>query len=110
MIVATNLDMADLTEPAGFYDSLACFDQMRGTASLHVYLHDTFVLSGRGKHCLPLNDIGADWFLDINIGPGLNGGDHRQCMPMVGRGNVNDIEPLPLEHFAVVPVSARFPL
>jgi hypothetical protein len=96
MIVAANFDMADLTEPAGFYDFLASFDQMRSTASLHIHLHNAFVLSGRGKHGLSLNDIDTDGFLNIDISPGLNGGYHRQCMPMVGRSNVNDIEPLPL--------------
>ena len=67
VIIAANLDIADLTEPALFDDPVASFDQMRGTAPLHVHLHDPLVLSGCSKHGLSLDDIHADGFLDIPV-------------------------------------------
>ena len=46
-------------------------------------------------------------FCDVDVGPGLDGGDHRQGVPVVGRGDQDDVEVLLLEHLAVVGVGAR---
>ena len=46
-------------------------------------------------------------FCDVDVGPGLHGGDHRQGVPVVGRGDQDDVEVLLLEHLAVVGVGPR---
>jgi len=69
VIVTTNLGVSDFAEFAGLNDFLASFDEVRRAASLHVYLHHPFVFSGGRKHCLTLDDVHADGFLNVNIGP-----------------------------------------
>jgi len=46
----------------------------------------------------------ADRLLDIDVGPGLHGGDRLQWVPMVGRGDDDDLRLLLLQEFAEVAV------
>ena len=46
-------------------------------------------------------------FCTVDVGPGLDGGDHRQGVPVVGRGDQDDVEVLLLEHLAVVAEGPR---
>ncbi len=104
MIIAANLDVADFSELTGFDDILTGFDQMRRASPLHVYLHDTLVFSCCGQHRLTLDHVCADGLLDVNIGPRLDRGNHRQSVPVVGRRDVHDIKLFPLEHLAIVAI------
>ncbi len=76
-------------------------------AALGAHLHDPLVLAGRGQHGLALGHVDADRLLDINIGARLDGRDHRQGVPVVGRGDQDDVQVLLLEHLAVVGEGAR---
>ena len=80
---------------------------MRRAAALGADLHDAYAFAGRGEHDLAFNDIDTDRLLDINIGAGLDGGNHGQGVPMVGRGNEHHVEILFLQHFPVIAVDAR---
>ena len=60
-----------------------------------------------GEHRLALDHVHADRLLHVDVGPRLDGGDHRQGVPMVRRGDQHDVQVLFLEHFAVVAVEPR---
>ena len=107
MIVAIDFDQADLAELALANDLVAGLDQVRRAAALGAHLHDPLVLAGRGQHRLALGHVDADRLLDVNINAGLDGRDHRQGMPVVGRGDQDDVEVFFLEHLAVVGERAR---
>ena len=80
---------------------------MRRAAALRADLHDPLVLARGGQHRLALDHVDADRLLHVDVGPGLDGGDHRQGVPVVGRGDQHDVEVLLLEHLAVVAVGPR---
>ena len=107
VVVAIDLHQADLAELALADDLVAGLDQVRRAAALGAHLHDPLVLAGRGQHGLPLGHVDADRLLDVDVGAGLDGRDHRQGVPVVGRGDQDDVEVLLLEHLAVVAVGAR---
>ena len=107
VVVAVDLDQADLAELALADDPVAGLDQVRRAAALRADLHDPLVLARRGEHGLALDHVDADRLLHVDVGPGLDGGDHRQGVPVVGRGDQDDVEVLLLEHLAVVGVGAR---
>ena len=87
--------------------AVAGLDEVRRAAALRADLHDALVLAGGGQHGLALGHVDADRLLHVDVGPGLDGGDHRQGVPVVGRGDQDDVEVLLLEHLAVVGVGAR---
>ena len=107
VIVAINLDQADLAELSFADDPVAGLDQVRRAAALGADLHDPLVLAGRGQHGLALGHVDADRLLDVDVGARLDGRDHRQGVPVVGRGDQDDVQVLFLEHLAVVGVGAR---
>ena len=86
---------------------VAGLDEVRRAAALRADLHDPLVLAGRGQHGLALDHVHADRLLHVDVGAGLDGRDHRQGVPVVGRGDQHDVEVLLLEHLAVVAVGAR---
>ena len=88
-------------------DAVARVDQVRRAAPLRADLHDALVLARRGEHRLAFDDVDADRLLDVDVGPGLDGRDHRQRVPVVGRADQHDVEVLLLEHLAIVAVGAR---
>ena len=107
MVVAVDLDQADLAELAFADDPVAGLDQVRRAAALGADLHDPLVLARGGEHRLALDHVDADRLLHVDVGAGLDGGDHRQGVPVVGRGDQDDVEVLLLEHLAVVGVGPR---
>ena len=108
MIIAIDFDQPDLAELAFADDPIAGLDQVGRATALGAHLNDPPMLARRGQHGLGLGHIHADRLLDVDIGPGLHGGDHRQGVPVVGRGDQDDIEVFLLEHLAVVGVGPRF--
>ena len=107
VIVAIDLDQRDLAELPLADDPVARLDQVRRAPALGADLHDPLCFARRGQHGLALDHVHADRLLDIDVGPGLDGGDHRQGVPVVGRGDQDDVEVLLLEHLAIVGVGAR---
>ena len=49
-------------------------------------------------HRLAFDHVHADRLLHLDVGPGLDGRDHRQGVPVVGRADQDDVEVLLLEH------------
>ncbi len=60
------------------------------------------VLARGGEHGLAFADIDTDGFLHVDVGAGFDGGDHGESMPMIGRGDENDVEIFLLQHLAVI--------
>ena len=98
VVVAVDLDEADLAELAFLDDPVAGLDEVRRAAALRADLHDAAVLAGGGEHRLALDHVHADRLLHVDVGPGLDGGDHGQRVPVVGRGDEDDVEVLLGEH------------
>ena len=73
-------------------DAVAGLDQVRRAAPLRADLHDALVLARRRDHRLALDDIDADRLLHLDVGAGLDGGDHRQRVPVVRRVDEDDVE------------------
>jgi hypothetical protein len=99
--------MGDVAEQAGLDHAFAGLDQVRRAAPLHVDLDHAAVLPCRRQHRLAFDDIGADGLLHVDIGARLDRRDHRQRVPVIGRGHVHDVQLLLFEHLAVVAVGAR---
>lgn len=92
---------ADLPDLAGA-DELARLDGVRRRAAVGADLHDA---SGRARgveHRATLADRVADRFLDKDVGAGLDRRDHGQRVPMVGRGDDDDLRLLLREQLAVI--------
>ncbi len=106
MVIAVDLDQADLAQLAFLDDGVPGFDEMRRAAALRADLDDALVFARGGEHSLAFDDIDADRLLHIDIRAGLDRGDHRQGVPVVGRGDQDDVEVLLLEHLAVIGVGA----
>ena len=87
--------------------AVARLNQVRRAAALGTDLHDAAMLPRGGHHGLAFDDIDADRLLHVNIGPGLDRGDHRQRVPVVRRGHEHDVEILLGEHLAIVAIGAR---
>ena len=102
MVVAVDLDQADLAELAFADDPVAGLDQVRRAAALRADLHDPAVLPRGGEHRLAFDHVDADRLLHVDVGARLHGGDHRQGVPVVGRGDEDDVEVFFREHLAVV--------
>ncbi len=107
VVIATDIDLADLAEQAGFDDVLLGVDQMRRAAALRAHLHDAVVLASRGEHRFALEHVATDRLLHVHVGAGLDSRNHRQRVPMVRRADQHDIEVLILEHLAIVAKQSR---
>ena len=55
-------------------------------------LHHAAVPARGGEHGLALDHVDADRLLDVDVGPGPHGLDHRQRVPVVGRRDEHDVE------------------
>ena len=65
---------------------------MRRRAMLHTRL-DYPIVTARGfDHGAPLFDIVRERLFDIDVLASLAGHHHRNCMPMIGRGDMNCID------------------
>ena len=98
--------MRDLAEHAAL-NAVAGFDQVGGRASLSADLNDPAVLAGRRDHGLSFDNVDRDRLLHVYVGAGLHGLDRRQAMPVVRRGDLDDVGLLLLEQFAIVAVGPR---
>ena len=107
VIVAIDLDHRDLAELPLADDLVARLDQVGRAPALGAHLDDALVFPRRGQHGLALGHVHADRLLDVDVGPGFDGGDHRQRVPVVGRGDQDDVQVLLLEHLAIVGIGAR---
>ncbi len=107
VIVTVDLDQTYLPEFARLDDIVTRIDQVRCTAALRTNLHHPLSAAGCGQHGLPFQDINADRFLDVHIAARFNSRDHRQRMPVVGRGDQDDVEVFFGQHLTVVAIGAR---
>jgi hypothetical protein len=79
---------------------------MRSASALGSDLDDPLRLPRRGEHGRALVDVDTNRLLYINICPHLDGRDHRQCVPVVGSRDQDDIEIALGQHLAIVGVGA----
>ncbi len=107
VIVAADLDQGDGAELAFVDEPVACLDDVRRAAPLRADLHHALVAAGGGQHSLAFANIHADGLLHIDVCPRLDGGNHSERVPVVGRGHQHDVQILLLEHLAIVAVRAR---
>jgi hypothetical protein len=107
VVVAVDLDEANVSEVSFADHAVARVYQMRRAAALHADLHDAFVLARRRMHRLPLDDIHAQGFLDPDIGTRPHRFDHRQRMPVIRRDDKHDVEVALAQHLAIVGEGAR---
>ena len=107
VIVAVDFDQAHAAQFAFADDAVAGLDEVRRAAALRAHLDDAAVLPRGGEHCLPLDHVDADRLLQVDVGPRFHGGDHRQGVPMVGRGDEHDVEVFFREHLAIIGVGPR---
>src|SRR5262249_1026024 len=101
-----DFDVAHAAEQSFFEDEIACLDEVWRTAPLGADLHDALVAPGSGHHRLTFHDVHADGFLHPHIGPGLQGGDGGQRVPVIGGIHQHNVEILVAEHLAIVAVGA----
>ena len=106
-VVAVDLDQPDLAELAFADDAIAGGDQVRRAAALHADLDDALVLARRRQHRLAFADVDADRLLDVDVAAGLGRRDHRQRVPVIGRGDQRDVDVLLIEQLLIVLVGAR---
>ena len=99
--------MTDGSQQPRVDDILFRLNQVRRAFSLRPDLHDSPVLAGRVDHRLALEDIDADWFLDIHIGSRLDGRDGLQRVPVVRRADQHDVQVALRQHLAIIVVDAR---
>ena len=102
VVITIDLDERDFAELPFADDPVARLDQVRRAPALGADLHDPLVLASGGEHRLAFADVDADRLLDINVGPALDGRDHRQGVPVVGRGDQDEVKVFAAEHLAVV--------
>ena len=107
MIVAADIHLADFAQHPGLDDVLLRVDQMGRALALRADLHHAAILAGGGHHRFAFEHVAADRLLAVDVGPGFDGRDHRQRMPMVGRADQHDVEILLLEHLAIVAICPR---
>ena len=107
MVVAINFHQPDFSQPAFLYDGVSRFHQVWSAAPLRPYLHYLPVLARRAQHGLSLRYIHADGLLAIDVGASLDCFNHRQRVPMIWGSDLDNIQILFLQHFAVVAVRPR---
>jgi len=106
VIVATDVDVRDLSQQAGIDDVLFGIDQVRRALALRADLDHAAQFTGRRQHGFALEDVHADRLLDVHIRPGLHRIQCVQGMPMVRAADEHDIQVLFLEHLAMIAVGA----
>ena len=105
--VGIDLHVSDDAEFPLLYE-VARLDQMRSAAPLRAHLDHPLILTGRRQHRLPFHYIHADRLLQVHIGAGLRGLDHRQGMPVIRRGDLHQVQVFLFEHLAIVGEHPRF--
>src|SRR5207248_6277536 len=71
-------------------------------AALRAGLADAVVLAGRLDNAPALADVVADGLFDVDVLAGLHGPDRGQRVPVVGRGDADDVDGLVVEDAAQV--------
>jgi hypothetical protein len=107
VIIAVDLDQADLAQFTFLDDLLAGLDEVGRASTLGADLHDALVFAGGRQHGLAFQHIHADGFLAVDIQAGLASGDHGQRMPMIGCGDEDQVDVLLFQQFAVIMIGAR---
>ena len=83
------------------------FDEVGRAPALGADLDDSARPPRGVHHRLPLGNVDADRLLNVDVGPRLDGGNHRQGVPVVGRGDQDDVKVALGEHCAVIAISPR---
>ena len=78
-------------------------------ALLRAGLHDPLVLAGRIDHRAAFGDHQRQRLLAIDVLAALAGGDRRQCVPVVGRGDRHRVDVLAVQQLAIVAVDVALP-
>src|SRR5262249_32063295 len=76
-------------------------------AALGTGLADAVVLAGRLDDAPALADVMADRLLDVDVLAGLDGPDGHQRVPVVGRGDADDVDAIVVEQLAEVLLELR---
>ena len=71
---------------------------MRRAPPLGPHLHHPAVFAGRREHGLALHHVDADRLLHLDVRARLDGGDHGEGVPVIGRGDQYDVEVFLGEH------------
>src|SRR5262249_8318846 len=100
---AGQLHLADLAR-VHVLDRLA---QPPAGAALRARLADLVQLAGHFDNAPTLADVVADRLLDVDVLAGLHGPDGGQRVPVVRRGDADDVDALVLEHLADVRLELR---
>jgi len=83
-------DHADVAELASA-DEVAAADVVRRDAAVRADLHDA-AGGARGIHHRAAFHHGVtDRFLDVDVRTGFHGGNHRECVPVIGRADDRDL-------------------
>ena len=72
-------------------------------AALRAGLADPLVLAGGLDDAAAFADVVADRLLDVHVLAGLHGPDRHQRVPVVRRGDADDIDALVVEHLRGCP-------
>ncbi len=107
MEIATEIDVADLSEQPGLDNLLLCVDEVRRALALCADLHHAFVFARGIEHGFAFTHVPADWLLAVHLGAGFNRSDRVKRVPMIWRTDEHDVEVLRLEHLAVIVVGPR---
>ena len=107
MVVAADIDLADLAEQSGLDDVLLRIEEVRPELTLRADLHDALEAAGGGDHRLALEHVAADRLLHVDVGVRFHRGDGGQRVPVIGSADEHDIELVVLEHLAIIAVGAR---
>src|SRR5439155_26693377 len=99
---AGHLELAEVARMKEFH-RLAQPDR---AAALRARLTDTVVLAGRFDNAPAFADVMADRLLDVNVLAGLQGPDGGQGVPVVRRGDADDVNRLVFDHLANVLLKA----
>jgi hypothetical protein len=100
--------MANFPQLARFDDVVAGFDQVRGGAAFQSHLDHALMFPGGGQHGLPFEHIHTDGLLHVHIRAALDGGDHGQRVPMVGRATSTTSRSFSASISPVIVIRARF--
>ena len=104
VVVAANFGVGDVAEQALCDDLLAGLHEVRRAAALRAHLHDAIVFAGSSEHRLAFDDVDARRLLHVHIATGLDGGDHRQRVPMIRCADEHEVEFVFLEQRSVIAV------
>jgi len=107
-LVAGAVDGDDFAKLAGLHEFHGLANADTGGAALGAGLDDLLVFAGGVHELAAFPDVVGDGFLDVNILARLHGPDGSEGMPVIGRGDGDDVDVLVFEHLPDVGVSGDF--